>query len=113
MRKLMTYPPFCDLCVVGFSGTDENKVRIAAKLFFNSFKASASEKYPELKLIVLGPMQPRISKISGKYRYRMIVKCKNNSKFRSFMSELLVNFGKDTKFNDVSIFADINPESIL
>ena len=71
------------------------------------------EKYPELKLIVLGPMQPRISKISGKYRYRMIVKCKNNSKFRSFMSELLVNFGKDTKFNDVSIFADINPESIL
>lgn len=113
MRKLMTYPPFCDLCVVGFSGTDENKVRIAAKLFFNSFKASASEKYPSLKLIVLGPMQPRISKISGKYRYRMIVKCKNNSSFRSFMSELLVNFGKDTKFNDVSVFADINPESIL
>ncbi len=113
MRKLMTYPPFCDLCVVGFSGTDENKVRVAAKMFFNSFKASASEKYPELKLIVLGPMQPRISKISGKYRYRMIVKCKNNSKFRSFMSELLVIFGKDTKFNDVSVFADINPESIL
>lgn len=113
MRKLMTYPPFCDLCVVGFSGTDENKVRIAAKMFFNSFKTLASEKYPELKLIVLGPMQPRVSKISGKYRYRMIVKCKNNSKFRGFMSELLVNFGKDTKFNDVSIFADINPESIL
>ena len=113
MRKLMTYPPFCDLCVIGFSGTDENKVRVAAKMFFNSFKASASEKYPELKLIVLGPMQPRISKISGKYRYRMIVKCKNNSKFRCFMSELLVNFGKDTKFNDVSVFADINPESIL
>ncbi len=113
MRKLMTYPPFCDLCVVGFSGTDENKTRVAAKMFFNSFKASASEKYPELKLIVLGPMQPRVSKISGKYRYRMIVKCKNNAKFRSFMSELLVDFGKDTKFNDVSIFADVNPESIL
>ncbi len=113
MRKLMTYPPFCDLCVVGFSGIDENKTRVAAKMFFNSFKASASEKYPELKLIVLGPMQPRISKISGKYRYRMIVKCKNNAKFRSFMSELLVNFGKDTKFSDVNVFADINPESIL
>ncbi len=113
MRKLMTYPPFCDLCVVGFSGSDENKTRVAAKMFFNSFKASASEKYPELKLIVLGPMQPRISKISGKYRYRMIVKCKNNAKFRSFMSELLVNFGKDTKFSDVNVFADINPESIL
>ncbi len=113
MRKLMTYPPFCDLCVIGFSGFDENKTRVASKMFFNSFKALASEKYPELKLIVLGPLQPRLSKISGKYRYRMIIKCKNNSKFRSFMSELLVNFGKDTKFNDISVFADINPESIL
>lgn len=113
MRKLMTYPPFCDLCVIGFSGFDENKTRVASKMFFNSFKQLASEKYPELKLIVLGPLQPRISKISGKYRYRMIVKCKNNSHFRSFMSELLTEFGKDTKFNDISVFADINPESIL
>lgn len=113
MRKLMTYPPFCDLCVFVFSGFDENKTRVASKMFFNSFKQLAGEKYPELKLIVLGPLQPRLSKISGKYRYRMIVKCKNNSKFRSFVSELLTEFGKDTKFNDISIFADINPESIL
>ncbi len=113
MRKLMTYPPFCDLCVVGFSSTDENKTRMASKLFFEAFRQLAKEKYPSLKLIVLGPLQPRISKISGKFRYRMIIKCKNNSEFRAFMSELLVNFGKDTKFNDVSIFADINPESIL
>lgn len=113
MRKLMTYPPFCDLCVVGFSSTDENKTRMASKLFFEAFRQLAKEKYPSLKLIVLGPLQPRISKISGKFRYRMIIKCKNNSEFRAFMSELLANFGKDTKFNDVSIFADINPESIL
>lgn len=113
MRKLMTYPPFCDLCVVGFSSTDENKCRMASKMFFEAFRQLAKEKYSSLKLIVLGPLQPRVSKISGKFRYRMIIKCKNNSEFRSFMSELLVNFGKDTKFNDVSIFADINPESIL
>ncbi len=113
MRKLMTYPPFCDLCVVGFSSTDENKTRVASKMFFESFRQTAKEKYSSLKLIVLGPLQPRVSKISGKFRYRMIIKCKNNSEFRSFMSELLVDFGKDTKFNDVSIFADINPESIL
>ncbi len=113
MRKLMTYPPFCDLCVVGFSSTDDNKARVASKVFFDSFKMLAKEKYPQLKLIVLGPLQPRVSKISGKFRYRMIIKCKNNAEFRGFMSELLVNFGKDTKFSDVIIFADINPESIL
>ena len=113
MRKLMTYPPFCDICVFGFSGFDENKTRVASKMFFNNFKRLAGEKYPDLKLIVLGPLQPRVSKISGKFRYRMIVKCKNNLKLRSFISELLEEFGKDTKFNDISVFADINPESIL
>ncbi len=113
MRKLMTYPPFCDLCVIGFSGFDENKTRVASKMFFNNLKKLSSEKFPNLKLIVLGPLQPRVSKISGKFRYRMIIKCKNNATFRSFISELLSEFGKDSKFNDVNIFADINPESIL
>ena len=113
LRKMMTYPPFCDLCVIGFSGTDENKTRVAAKMFFNSFKALAAEEYKNQKLIVLGPLQPRVAKISNKYRFRMIIKCKNSSEFRRMISTLLTEFGKNTKFNDVSIFADINPESIL
>lgn len=113
IRRLMTYPPFCDLCVINFSGGDENKTRLASKMFFNSFKELAETDYKNQKLIVLGPLQPRVAKINNKFRYRMIVKCKNSAEFRRFISTLLVNFGKDTKFSDVSIFADINPESIL
>ncbi len=113
LRRLMTYPPFCDLCVIGFSGTDENKTRLAAKMFFNSFKELAAAEYSKQKLIVLGPLQPRVAKISNKYRYRMIIKCKNSAEFRKMISTLLTEFGKNTKFNDVTVFADINPESIL
>ncbi len=113
IRRLMTYPPFCDLCVISFSGTDENKTRVASKMFFNAFKELAATDYKNQKLIVLGPMQPRVAKINNKFRYRMIIKCKNSAEFRRFISTLLVKFGKDTKFSDVSIFADINPESIL
>ncbi len=112
-RRLLTYPPFCDLCVVSFSSADENKMRVAARMFFNAFRELAATKYKNQKLIVLGPLQPRVSKINNKYRFRMIIKCKNNAEFRQMISELLVNFGKDTKFSDVSIYADINPESIL
>lgn len=113
LRKMMTYPPFCDLCVIGFSGIDENKTRLAAKLFFNSFKELAAKEYSDQKLIVLGPLQPRVAKISNKYRYRMIIKCKNSADFRKMISTLLTDFGKNTKFSDVNVFADINPESIL
>ena len=36
-----------------------------------------------------------------------------SKEFRELISRLLIEFGKDTKFGDVNIFADINPESIL
>ncbi|MBR2956771.1 MAG: primosomal protein N', partial [Clostridia bacterium] len=113
MRKMMTYPPFCDLCVIGFSGEDENKVRMVSRLFFSKFKELASTEYKKQKVIVLGPLQPRLAKISNKFRYRMIIKCKNSPEFRELISRLLIEFGKDTKFGDVNVFADINPESIL
>ena len=113
LRRLMTYPPFCDLFVIGFSSEDENKARVAAKLFLQKFKSLSKEKYPELKFIVLGPLQPRIAKICNRHRYRMIIKGKNTLRFRELIGELIVDFGKATEFGDVSISADINPESIL
>lgn len=113
MRKMMTYPPFCDLCVIGFSGEDENKVRMVSRLFFSKFRELASTEYKKQKVIVLGPLQPRLAKISNKFRYRMIIKCKNSPEFRELISRLLIEFGKDAKFGDINVFADINPESIL
>lgn len=113
LRRLMTYPPFCDLFVIGFSGEDDNKTRAVARLFLQKFKALSQEKYPELKFIVLGPLQPRVAKICNRHRYRMIIKGKNTARFRELISELLVDFGRATEFGDVSISADVNPESIL
>ncbi len=113
LRKIMTYPPFCDLFVIGFSGEDENKVRVVAKLFLQKFKTLSQEKYSDLKFIVLGPLQPRVAKISNRHRYRMIIKGKNTAKSRALIAELLVDFGKAAEFGDVNISADINPESIL
>lgn len=112
IRKSMVYPPFCDLCVIGFSSEKEYLVNKSASDFLDDLKKIHSEKYCELKIIVLGPVTPRISKIGGKYRSRIIIKCKNDKEFRNMISELLKNFTKDKK-NNVNIFADINPESII
>ena len=71
-----------------------------------------AEKYINQKIIVLGPMPPRLSKINNKFRYRIIIKCKNSKDFRSMISELLIKFGKNNKFRDVTLTADINPENL-
>lgn len=111
IRKQMVYPPFCDICVIGFSGVSESLTAKEANKFLNDLKALHSEKYSEQNIIVLGPAVPKIAKINGKYRVRIIIKCKNTKRMREMISILLKKFLKSNK--DISIFADINPEDLV
>ncbi len=113
IRKAMIYPPFCDICEAGFISSNEVKALSTAKDFLSEVRKLTAEKYNGEKIIVLGPMPPRVSKINNKYRYRLIIKCKNTKRFRSMISELLIKFAKDKKYNDVALVVDINPESLV
>ena len=113
IRKAMIYPPYCDICVLNFISKKEISALNASKDFLNAIRNEAADRYKSEKIIVLGPMPPRISKVNNKYRYRLIIKCKNSKRFRSMISELLVSFGKDKKYADITVFADINPESLV
>lgn len=112
-RKMLIYPPYCDICLIGFVGENENKVKSASQRFTEILKEKLSGEYNELKIIALGPMAARVSKISNKYRYRLILKCKNSSRFREMMSEMLKIAGTEKAFADVSVYIDINPENII
>ncbi|HPP68384.1 MAG: primosomal protein N' [Clostridiales bacterium] len=113
LRKALIYPPYCDICTVGFTGEDEALVKNAAKAFFDMLREKNEGEYNDLKLIVLGPMTPRIAKISNKYRYRLIIKCRNTKRFREFISNLLISFALDKTYSKVRAYADINPTSLI
>lgn len=112
-RKMLIYPPYCDICLIGFIGENEPKVRVASQKYTDMLKEKLSGEYKDLKIIALGPMTARVSKISNKFRYRLILKCKNTKRFRALMNELLKYTGTDRAYNDVSVYIDINPESII
>ncbi|MBQ7540887.1 MAG: primosomal protein N' [Clostridia bacterium] len=113
IRRVLIYPPFCDLCVVAFMGAEELFVRGASKAFLEMLTRLASEAYAEQKLIVLGPAPAKVLKVSDRYRYRLIVKCRNSARFRAMMAQLLCECGKDKRFREVTTLVDINPENIL
>lgn len=113
IRKTMLYPPYCDLCAVCFISENETKALSCSKDFLDELRRITTEKYTKQKIIVLGPMPPRISKVNNKFRYRLIIKCKNSKDFRSMISELLISFGKNAKHRDVTLTADINPENLV
>ncbi len=106
-RKVMVYPPFCDICVLGFSSPNENAVKHAANRALEILKDEAV-KSQDIAIKVLGVTPANIYKISNKFRYRIIIKCKFNNKFKAFLSDVLKQCGQDKMMTGVSVFADIN-----
>lgn len=112
IRKAMTYPPFCELCVVTVISENELEAQAGAKSFVERITDLSENEYKNLKMIVLEPMPPRISKVNNRYRYRIIIKCKNSRDFRRMMSQLMIEFGKCRSLKDVTFVCDINPASL-
>ncbi len=112
MRRLMVYPPYCDIYSIGFSGQNENSVALCAKQFFDFLVELNSNKYKDVKLVVLGPTQAKISKINNNYRYRIAIKCKNSLNIRNMITEILKRIAKIKKYKGVSITVDLNPYEI-
>ena len=84
---------------------------MAANHFLETIKNAVTNEYSDVKVNVLGPMQPKVAKINNKYRNVITIKCKNNKRFRNMISALLVSFMKDKMNSGVNVIADINPLS--
>ena len=110
MRKAMTYPPFCDLCEIGFSADGEATVKNAAAAFFESLVRLNTEEYG-LRLIALGPLQPKVAKVNRLYRQKILIKCKNNARLRELISRTLKLLAVDKAYRQVYTYAVINPVS--
>ena len=111
IRKAMLYPPYCDICSVTFVSENFSKCAMAANYFLETIKNAVTNEYSDVKVSVLGPMQPKVAKINNKYRNVITIKCKNNKRFRNMISALLVSFMKDKMNSGVNVIADINPLS--
>ena len=107
LRRILTYPPFCDIYGVFFVSEDENAAALAAKAFFDTLVLENKEQ--QQKLIVLGPSPARISKISNTYRYRLAIKCKNSKSVRNLLMQVLKATVKMKELRKVQISIDLNP----
>ena len=110
LRKAMIYPPFCDICVVGFSGESEEKCVRCADDFLRKLVCENNGENG-IKMVVLGPIAPKAERLGGRYRRRIIIKTKNTSKFRAVLSALLKEVSSDKNNRAVNVYADINPEN--
>ncbi|MDD7647533.1 MAG: primosomal protein N', partial [Ruminococcus bromii] len=112
-RRAMLYPPFSDILQIGFVGEKEETVRLAAEEFSAKLCETFSRNYPTLPIRLLRASAASVSRMGGKYRYKIIMKYKNTKQFREIIASLIIAFSADKRFSAVTVYADPNPDTIL
>ena len=102
--KQLKYPPFCDIIVIGISGTNENEIKNVSNLIYNNILKQNNNNFSVYK-----PLPAPIDKIKNKYRCRIIMKCKLDNNIINVVNYSL----KDIKSSKVRISVDVNPNSMV
>lgn len=111
-RRLMTYPPYCDIAVINTVCADKGEASCAANELLGLIKQKVDGEYKDIKLIILGPVPPAIPKVNNKYRYRLIVKCRANARLRNMIRQVLDDTKKLRSFRNTAVYIDINPANM-
>ncbi|MDR2572400.1 MAG: primosomal protein N', partial [Oscillospiraceae bacterium] len=105
LRQTLGSPPICDLISISAVGADESKVISACMKLKNAlqghFRGNSAVK-------LLGPAPAIVSKINNKYKYRLLVSCKNNKRIRETIAHVMRDFFRDKTNKGVTVFADVD-----
>ncbi len=108
LRRQLIFPPICDICVIGFTGMREQEVRNAALHTADVLKRQIRSTGFSYPIWVLDPVPCIYGRINGKYRYQLIIKCKNTKPYRALIQAVLAEAGADRSFARVHLYADMN-----
>ena len=107
LRKQLKYPPFCDIIVIGFNSSDENKIKTISE---NMYKSLAEKNISSCK--IYKPAPSPIDKIQNRYRWRIIIKGNMDEKLNEILNEELKKiYEKNDRSVNISI--DVNPNNMI
>lgn len=108
IRKAYQFPPFCDIAVLTLSSPFESEAVSAGNDAIKRLQKCLSEK--NIPAIAYGPFDAPIYKAQGRYRKRIIVKCKLTSEVREIFSGILIELSAGSSRTGISI--DFNPSTL-
>ncbi|MCM1506397.1 MAG: primosomal protein N' [Ruminococcus flavefaciens] len=112
-RRAMIFPPVCDICVFCFSGNDDISVQNGACAVWELMRKKLDSIQPKTPVQVIRPIKCFYGRIKGRYRWQIIMKCKNTAEIRDFISSILKDSVKLNEMNKISVYADMNGEAGL
>ena len=112
LRRLLTYPPYCDLVRLRVFGQDDFLTNKAAKALATLARTVAKKQYSSQFISVLGSAPSQILRQNERYRYEVTIKMNANKKTREYIAQLLQLFSGQAEHRKFSVIADINAYGI-
>ncbi|NOX64713.1 MAG: primosomal protein N' [Chlorobi bacterium] len=112
LREKNNYPPFTRLCLIESKNENEKNARGAIIDFFNILiKKKAG-------LIIHPPTPALIARIKGQYRFHLLVKSPKKTDpggklLRDAITESWIEYNQRSKFSDIRLTIDMDPQGIM
>ncbi|MBO5938947.1 MAG: primosomal protein N' [Clostridia bacterium] len=111
LRKLLVFPPFCDMVLLQLTSADEAELSRAAVRLSERLAELTKKEFSDVPTVSYGPFEAPVYKVESKYRMRMIVKCRLNKRSRALFATLLSEFSKASE-RTLTLSIDFNPSSL-
>ena len=111
LRRILRFPPFCDIVLMTLSASDEKELIKAAKTLSDKLRAQCAGAYSGLPIELYGPFEAPVYKVENRYRMRMVAKCVLNRQSRALFSSILAEFSQ-AGIKGLSLSVDFNPTNL-
>ncbi|MBE6674565.1 MAG: primosomal protein N' [Ruminococcaceae bacterium] len=108
IRRAYEFPPFCDIAVLTVSCQNEVILNKNSDMLIKKLEKEITALGVPVK--AYGPFEAPIYKSNGRYRKRIILKCKLNNSLRQALSKIYIEFTRASDKNFLSI--DFNPSNL-
>ena len=111
-RQALLMPPVEQILMLTGTGENESDVLAALLRLKQRILSLMEGQFSDFHYPVLGPSPASVVRVMGRYRYHLILRCPDNKRRRQLISGVLIEFSKDNKNRGVSLFADLNPDTL-
>ncbi len=110
LREVTNFPPFTKILRLLFTSEVEELAKDATKVYYDEVKKMQQSEEYNGEFIYLGASKSPVGKIKNKFRYQILIRLRLN-KDQEIISKIY-SLTEVNKLKNVSVFVEINPQSL-
>ncbi len=111
LRRLLVFPPFCDIALITMTGQHENELLMMASRMSEEMQRMLREEFSSVTVQPFGPFEAPVYRVDNKFRIRIVIKCKLNRPTLDFLAALMTLYTANSG-KKMNISVDLNPTNL-